>query len=304
MINLIDQGIRSALENSNYQIEFYRESFDTVQFPDSGEQQQFREFFIRKYRNHQPDLIITVGQTPLSFMIDSHEKYFAGVPIVFCLPARIPADLALHPEFTGLIGGETGFALTVVAALQLKPETKHLAVVGGRAPYDRQQQAMIRAQLKVYEERLDISYLTELTAPQLQEHLSHLPNDAFVLMSALGEDAAGTKFTSVESGPMVVKAANVPVFRTLAIAGRQNRDFCSRPMPGTTVRAFLPLRVELPLAGQCDLSCILQDDSADRWPLTRLNNDQQSVGMEPSRKDAVIPLPYEPVRSLVVYRTG
>ena len=212
MINLIDQGIRSAFENSNYQIEFYRESFDTTQFPDPADQQHFRDFYIRKYRNHQPDLIITVGPTPLSFMIESHEKNFSGVPIVYCLPARIPADLALHSEFTGVIGGETGFAQTVAAALQLKPETKRLMVVGGRAPYDRQQQAMVREQLKPYEQRLDISYLTELTAPHLQEQLSRLSNDTIVLMTAFGEDGAGTRFTSAESGPMITRAANVPTF--------------------------------------------------------------------------------------------
>ena len=96
--NLVDAGIRAAFESSVYRIEFYREFLDTARFPDPTDQKQFREFYIRKYKNRRPDVIVTVGPGPLKFMQEDHEKYFRGVPVIFSLPNRLPGGLTPPPE--------------------------------------------------------------------------------------------------------------------------------------------------------------------------------------------------------------
>src|ERR1700759_3297445 len=84
---IINEGIQAALNDSPYRLEFYSEYLDTLLFPDPAEQQEFRDFYLHKYQNHKPDVIITVGSSPLKFMEEVHKKTFPGVPIVFCLPA-------------------------------------------------------------------------------------------------------------------------------------------------------------------------------------------------------------------------
>ncbi|HEY9713030.1 MAG TPA: PAS domain S-box protein, partial [Chroococcales cyanobacterium] len=64
----------------------------------------------------------------------------------------------------------------------------------------------------VYADSLDISYLTDLPTPPLVERLKHLPPRTIVLLTPLGKDSAGVSYNANESGPMVVKAANAPVF--------------------------------------------------------------------------------------------
>src|SRR5215471_4482554 len=81
-ITLIDQGIRDVLDTSPDKLETYREYMDTILFPDAADQQQFRDFYIRKYQNRRPDLIITVGPSPLKFMLDAHDRAFPTVPVV------------------------------------------------------------------------------------------------------------------------------------------------------------------------------------------------------------------------------
>jgi hypothetical protein len=66
-INLIDQGIRDVIDTSPDKIETYREYMDVILFPDAADQQQFRDFYIRKYQNRRPDVIITIGPPPLEF---------------------------------------------------------------------------------------------------------------------------------------------------------------------------------------------------------------------------------------------
>ena len=211
LVRLVDEGVEAALNNSPYRVEFYREYMETASFPDPADQQEFREFYARKYRNRLPDAIIAVGPSPLQFMVETHKQSFPGVPIIYCLPNRIAGGFSLDSDFTG-VQGDIAPAQTLDVGLRLRPDTTHVVVVGGTTPFDKQQLAAIHEQLRPYEGRLDISYISDFTMPDLLDRLRHLPIHTIVLLGALGRDAAGNRFTTDQSGQMVVSAANVPVF--------------------------------------------------------------------------------------------
>jgi PAS domain S-box-containing protein len=211
-ISIINQGIQAGLNGSPYHLEFYSEYMDTSLFPDPAVQQEFRDSYIRKYQNRKLDVIITVGPSPLKFMQEVHQRAFPGVPIVFCLPTLgVPGTPTLDSDFTG-VENDMAPAETVGIALRLLPGTKNVVVVGGVSPIDREQLANIKKELKAYEGRVDISYLTDLAMPDLLERLRHLPSNTVVLLTSVGADAAGTSFKANESGPLVAGAANAPVF--------------------------------------------------------------------------------------------
>ena len=211
-VDLIDRGIREALEKSPQKVDIYREYMDTILFPDAPTQKQIRDFYIQKYGARKPDVIVTVGSSPLQFMLESHASAFPGIPVVFCLPNGVVPPVSAEDSY--ITGIENDFApgKTVEAALKLKPLTKHIFVVGGVSPFDRQEQAAVRQQLKPYEGRLDISYLTDLPMPEILARLRNLPEHSIVLLTTMGQDAAGARFKSNETGPLVVEAANAPVF--------------------------------------------------------------------------------------------
>ena len=211
LADYVDRGIRAAFDSSPYRIEFHREFMEPTFFPDSSERQLIRASYAKKYENHRPDLIITVGPDPLQFMIETHSKSFPGVPIVFCLPDRIPGGFPAASDFTG-VAGDIAPAETLAAALRLRPGTKHVVVIVGMGSLDLDRKAAIKNQLKSYEDRLDISYLTGLTEPDLVERVKHLPSDTIILLHGLGLDAAGNLFTTAESGAIVAANANAPVF--------------------------------------------------------------------------------------------
>ncbi len=211
-LRIVNDGIQAALNDSPYQLQLYSEHMDTSLFPDPADQQQVRAFYIRKYQNRKPDVIITVGPSPLQFMEEVHQRVFPGVPIVFCVPnANAPGAPALDSDFTG-VENDMAPAETVQIGLQLQPGTKNVVVVGGVAPFDREGLAAVKKALKPYEGSLDISYLTNLAVPDLLKRLQHLPNHTLVLLTSVGQDAAGTTFKANEIGPLVAAAANAPVF--------------------------------------------------------------------------------------------
>lgn len=211
-INLINKEVRTALQDLPYRMEFYVEYLETTLFPDPADQQRFRDFYIAKYKNRKPDLIVTVGPSPLRFIAETHEKSFPGVPVIFCIPqGNAPATPALDSDFTG-VENDMAPAETLDAALRLVAETQNVVVVSGSSPFDHEEQAEVQEQLKGYADRLNISYLTDLAMPLMVERLRHLPNHTIVLLTTIGQDGAGRRFISTEAGPMIAAAANVPVF--------------------------------------------------------------------------------------------
>ena len=212
-INLIDGEIRARLERSPYQIELYTESLETTLFPDPAIQNEFFDSYIRKYRDRKPHVIIAVGPSPVHFLVQSHEKFFADTPVVFCVTTpEMVGNPTLDSSFTG-VWEMPDFTKMLEVALKLLPSTRHIVVVGGVSLYDRANEAIIKDGLRRYETRFDVTYLTDLDMPTLLERLMRLPENSIILQAGISEDAAGTRYIeATQSNPMVAQAANAPVF--------------------------------------------------------------------------------------------
>ena len=211
-IDIVNRAIQTTLAKSPYKLEFYSEYLDTILFPDTATQREFRKFILHKYQNRKPDVIITVGPSAVQFMRETHKRAFAGIPLVFCLPTgTMPSHPIIDDDFTG-VESDLAPGKTVQAALQLLPGTERVIVVGGESAYDQQMQEAVRQELKFFEGRIPIEYLTSLAMPDLLDRLRHLPAHTVILFTTIGQDAAGNKFKSSESAPLIVGAANAPVF--------------------------------------------------------------------------------------------
>ena len=212
-IAILDQEIAAGLAISPYQVELYNENLEATLFPDNASQHRFREWYIRKYADRKPDLIITVGPASLKFMVESHEKSFPNTPVIFCGTTEEMLD-QLKPDshFTG-VWGVAQPEMTLIAALHLQPDTKHVVVVGGIGAFDRSLEAETKESLRKYESQFEFTYLTNLDMPALLERLRRLPSKTIVYHTSIMEDAAGAHFIDAsQSVPMVVDAANAPVF--------------------------------------------------------------------------------------------
>ena len=214
-IAILDQQIAAGLAISPYHIELYNENLETTLFPDEASQHSFREWYIRKYADRRPDLIITVGPASLKFMVESHETSFPNIPVIFCGTTEEMLD-QLKPDFyfTG-VWGVAEPEMTLTAALRLQPDTKHVVVVGGAGAFDRSLEALTKERFRKYESQFEFTYLTDLEMPALLERLRRLPSKTIVYHTSIMQDAAGAHFIDAsQSVPMVVDAANAPVFVT------------------------------------------------------------------------------------------
>ncbi len=213
-MTLAVQNIHAVLEAGRpYHIEYYEENLAFALFPDDASQRSFRDLYVRKYQNRQPDVIIAAGQASIRSVMESHATFFPHVPIVFCCTSPQLYDLPkLGNDFTGTWVTYDA-AKTVDAALRLRPGTKQIFVVGGASPFDRRGEALVKESLRTYEGKLQITYLTDLDVATLTGRLKHLPDDAVVLFTFFLQDITGRHFNgNRETLHLVTEAARVPVF--------------------------------------------------------------------------------------------
>ena len=212
-LTTINRSLRDTFRSElKSDVEFYSESLNLSQFRGPGYDRVLRDAFRQKYAGARLDLIVAVMGPSLDFLLRHGEALFPGTPIVFC--GVDPSDLegrTLGPTVTGVLV-KRAFGPTLEAALTLQPDIRHVFVVGGTAAFDRQLQAIARRDLIPFEQRLEITYLTERLMGELQQTLSRLPPHSIVLYLTLLADGAGRPFIPHDALALVTAAANAPVY--------------------------------------------------------------------------------------------
>ena len=212
-VAVMDQAIYAGLNASPYQIELYNENLETTLFADDASQRRRRDWFIDRYTELKPDVIVAVGPESLNFMLETHEKSFPNIPIIFCgITEEMLGELKLDSHFTGAFG-VTQPDKTLELALRLQTGTRRVVVVGGAATIDKDVVKMVRTKLQKFEPTFEFTYLADLDMPTLLDRLSQLPNNTIVFHTSFMQDAAGYHFmNTTQSVPMITKAATAPVF--------------------------------------------------------------------------------------------
>jgi C4-dicarboxylate-specific signal transduction histidine kinase/ABC-type uncharacterized transport system substrate-binding protein len=201
--------LRAELDDD---VDLYAESMNLSQFRDRDYERLLREHYQRKYGGKKLDLVVAVMGPSLHFLLRHGEAIFPGTPIVFCgADASDLQGINLRANVTGVLVKRL-FAPTLDLALRLRPETRHVFVVGGVSPFDRHLQAMVRRDLGPYEGRVTITYLTGLPMGDILSAVSRLPSNSAVLYVTLFTDGAGRAFVPHDAAALIAEAASAPVY--------------------------------------------------------------------------------------------
>lgn len=210
---ILHQSLRTTFKMElKDDVDFYTESMNLSQFKDDDYDRLLREYYQRKYGGKRLDLIVAVMGPSLLFLLRHAEALFPGTPIVFC--GADPSDLqgvTLKPNITGVLVKRM-FGPTLDVVLRLQPETRNVVVVGGDSPFDRQLQAMVRRDLRPYESRIPITYLTGLAMGDTLRAVASLPLHTAILYVSLFRDGAGRAFVPHDALSLIAEAASAPVY--------------------------------------------------------------------------------------------
>lgn len=198
---ILEQGLPDGLD-------YYSEFIDRARFPDPEYHRAFANFLLLKYRGQPFDLVIAINDLALDFVVEYREELFAGTPIVFFSGDRSPRRPA---NATG-ITSETNLHDTIAFAVEVQPDVRHVFVVNGSDLVDGNFEKLARAQLKPFESRLDVAYLSGLTTKALEAKLRSLPDHSLVYYLIVDRDGAGENFDPLVYLDRVAAVATAPVY--------------------------------------------------------------------------------------------
>src|SRR5215813_5818054 len=209
-----DQSFRSVLQTSrNDPVEFYVEYLETNRFPGENQSLLFRNYLREKYADHRIDVVVANSDASLDFLQKYRDTLFRAAPIVF-VAARRPgaAELSTGAGLTGIVNINTQKE-TLALALTLHPETRQVFVVSGTLEHDKKFEMLARTELQSFEKRIQIEYLTDLKADELNIRIRILPQRSIVLyVWQQSKDQDGRIIEAEDVFAAIARVANVPVY--------------------------------------------------------------------------------------------
>jgi len=219
-----DRTLQAALNASapkGVGVEYYSEYLETNRFPGEDQTAILSEYLRQKYAGRRLDVIISGVSQTLDFLLKYRHDLFPSVPIVFASERPVRGDVVAEAGAAGFIFGNT-YAKTLNLARKWHPRTKQLFVVSGTLNHDKSFESMVRDDLRSYESRVTITYLTDLAPDELMARIRTLPKDSLILyvwQQVL--DAQGRLLETRDVLARVAHEAKVPIYgKSFAMIGR------------------------------------------------------------------------------------
>jgi signal transduction histidine kinase len=176
--------------------------------PDFGAAQL--SWYRTKYAAVKFDAIITVGPQALQALLRLRQDLWSEVPLIWC---AVDPDSSLgHPPLATGTFLDLRPGIAQRTALQMLPNTKHLALVGGSSPTDRFFNASALASTKKSRPDLDLIDLTNLSLGDLKTRLAKLPPQTVVIINSYFYDPAGKPMFMRDLVEAIAPVSTAPIF--------------------------------------------------------------------------------------------
>ncbi len=164
-----------------------------------------------KYRSRKVDLLVVVGPSALEFVVG--RDFLPDVPVVTSyIPRRIVEEARTRrPALTGALPAQSA-PRTIELRLSLSPATRRIDLVLGASEYERFQTEAGKRLFAPFSDRVEITYLNDLTLEEIEKRVAGLPDEALVLHGSLLVDAAGRDFATNLPLERISAASRRPVF--------------------------------------------------------------------------------------------
>lgn len=212
-------------------VDIYEIPLNLARMSEAGGEEALVAYLAGIIKGHPVDLVVSVGAAGMQFAAGNREVLFPETPYLvmagdprFAPPGFLESNTTLITQSIDLQG-------IIEDILQLKPETEHIAVVFGSSVLERTWVDICRRAFEPYADRLDFTWLNDLTLDEVLEQCAVLPPDSFILHGLFVVDAAGVPCEHSEVLRRLHDVANAPVFAYFqsefglgSIGGRLYRD--------------------------------------------------------------------------------
>jgi signal transduction histidine kinase len=210
---MIEQGLTAALLSAHaWALEVFSEYLDLARFPAARYGDDIVRYSRARYGTRKPDVLITVTNTALQFVLDRRDELFPGVPIVFtAVDHREVEGREMPPNVAGLWTA-WDYQRTLELALQLQPQTREVICVAGTGVEDQAYNNEARKALERFATHVRVRWLDKLRLPAVMDEVARLPLDSVVLYIPMLRDGAGQSVSPFKVAWQLAEASRVPVY--------------------------------------------------------------------------------------------
>jgi signal transduction histidine kinase len=195
-------------------IEFHEAALETAREDRPQAEAAFADYLRALYAAQPPDLVIPVGAPAAQFWYRHRAGLFPQSPVLIGgIDHRLLPTITLGSNDTAVVA-QLDFAACIQIMWQLFPATTNLALVFGDSPLERQWVAECRRAFQPYTNRLQFTWLNELSFPEMCRRVATLPPRSAIGYGTLLMDAAGVPHEQLEALEQLCAVANAPVFGT------------------------------------------------------------------------------------------
>ncbi len=205
------EGIREALDQSDYKIELQIEYLDAKKFNVVPVVSAFHQLHREKFQDKQFDVVIVSDDDAFHYAIKYRPELFPGVPIVFCGVNDLSIEQTAVGNITGIV---ENFDLsgTVDVALTLHPDKKRMIVVGDDSTAGQAIKNQIESYVPQFQDRLVVDYWVAVDLEEVQKRVKTLPEDTFLFFIPYFQVSDDYFHTAEEVMGAIYSHSNVPIY--------------------------------------------------------------------------------------------
>jgi PAS domain S-box-containing protein len=205
---LIESFVASGVDFNNLHFEF----LDLARNPGQEYRQELVENFRQKFKRRKIDLVITLHQEALQFLLKEGKDVYPEGPIICVLGTASfsthsdPKRPIIHLPFT------VDVISTVKEIFNLQPDTRKILVIAGNSTLDRRFEDWVMTKLKEWKKDLEAESIPPLPLAEILKKVANLPAGTAILYTTVYADSTGKTYMPPDVLRMISKAANAPVF--------------------------------------------------------------------------------------------
>jgi PAS domain S-box-containing protein len=199
--------------NLSSRVVIHRENLDLSRFGGTGYRADLEGWLRNKYQGSKLDAIVASGETSIDFILEVRPRLWPQVPVIAIGTREMETTLLTGQTNVTGIAVDTDVAATLQAALQLCPDTRHIAFVSSTETGLPEFQEPDLKQVKVFcTNRFELIPLVGLTMDETKQHLAALPPHTIVFYDDIWMDASGQIFIPRDALEELKSVSSAPIF--------------------------------------------------------------------------------------------
>jgi PAS domain S-box-containing protein len=193
-------------------VDIYEASLDAARFAEPELEKPFVEFLKSRFESNRLDLVVPIGAPAVRFMAKYREALFAKTPVLFmAAEPRLISPTLLLTNAT-LVTQRVNPRGMVEDILQMRPDTRNIAVVLGASPLEMFWASQLQGDFLAFTNRVHFIWLNDLSLEQIEQRVASLPPHSFILFGMLVMDASGVPYDGNAPLQRLHTVANAPIF--------------------------------------------------------------------------------------------